>query len=328
MNTELKEKCDLLVENRKTITSAFAWDSGLMSLAAATLFTSSGLTADRDKLKECEAVIKSKTNAFSEFRGNVKMPLICKMALSDDPEKYFEDVETIYMLLNKSKWIGNEYKIMAAITICDHADESEYELFVNRTNEIYSRMKQEHKWLTSDEDIPFAAMLAVSGLDIDKLIDEMELNYNILKAKFHDSNAVQSLSHVLALDEKPAEAKCAKVESIFNELKAMKHKFGTGYELAVLGTLTMLDMQEKEAADIIAEIDDYLKGQKGFGDLSLGAKERRLYAAQLVLNQYGPEESKVDGVVLGSMLALTIAIEICMILCMTSCIAASSSSHS
>ena len=214
MITELKEKCDLLVKNRKTITSAFAWDSGLMSLTAATLYTSSGITADSKKLKQCEAIIKSRTSAFSEFRGNVKMPLICKMALSDTPEKYFNNVETVYKLLNKSKWIGNEYKIMAAITICDHADESEYESFVDKTNEIYSRMKQEHKWLTSDEDIPFAAMLAVSGIDVDKLIDEMELNYKILKEKFHDSNAVQSLSHILALDEQPAEVKCAKVESI------------------------------------------------------------------------------------------------------------------
>ena len=327
MIAELKEKCDLLVNNRKTITSAFTWDSGLMSLAAASLYTGSGLTVDSKKLKECEAIIKSKTNAFSEFRGNVKMPLICKMALSDDPQKYFMNVETLYKLLNKSKWIGNEYKIMAAITICDHADESEYALFVNKTNEIYSRMKQEHKWLTSDEDIPFAAMLAVSGIDVDKLIDEMELNYKILKEKFHDSNAVQSLSHILSLDEQPAELKCAKVEAIFNELKAMKHKFGTGYELATLGTLTMLDIQEKEVATLIAEVDDYLKGQKGFGDFLLGPNERRLYAAQLVLNQYGSEDNKAEDVVLGSMLAITIAIEICMMICMTSCMAASYSSN-
>lgn len=327
MNTELKEKCNLLVKNRKTITDAFAWDSGLMSLAAATLYTSSGLIADIEQLKKCEALIKTKTGTFSEFRGNVKMPLICKMSFSDNPEKYFDNVETIYKLLNKSKWIGNEYKIMAALTICDYADESEYEAFVNRTNEIYSRMKEEHKWLTSDEDIPFAAMLAVSRLDVDKLIDEMEVNYKILKEKFHDSNAVQSLSHVLALDAQSAEEKCAKVESIFNELKAVKHKFGTGYELATLGTLTMLDLSAKEVAGLIAEIDDYLKGQKGFGDLVLGAKERRLYAAQLVLNQYGSEDGRADGVVLGSMLALTIAIEICMILCMTSCMVASSSSN-
>lgn len=325
MNTELKEKCDLLVRNRNIIIDAFKLDSKSMSLAAAALYTSSGLTANSEKLKECESIIKTKMNAVSNFRGNVKMPLICKMALSDSPEKYFENIEILYKLLNKDKLIGSEYRIMAAITICDHVNESEYELFVNRTIEIYSKMKEEHKWLTSDEDIPFAALLAVSRLDADKLIDEMELNYNILKEKFHNSNAVQSLSHILALDKQPAEVKCAKVEAIFNELKAMKHKFGAGYELAVLGTLTMLDIQEKEVANLIAEVDDYLKEQKGFGGIAHGAGERRMYAAQLVLNQYGPEDSNVDGVVLGSILALTIAIEVCMIICMTSCMTAATS---
>lgn len=325
MDTQLKEKCDLLVKNRKTITDAFSWDSTLMSLSAAALYTSAGLLADKKRLKECDAIVKTKTSAFSEFRGNVKIPLICKMALSDAPEKYFENVETIYNLLNKSKWIGSEYKILAALTICDHVEESEYVQIVNKTNEIYSRMKQEHKWLTSDEDTPFAAILAVSGLDVDKLIEEMELNFAILKKTFHDSNAVQSLSHVLALNEQSAEVKCAKVESIYNELKAMKHRFGSGYELATLGTLTMLDMGDKQVANLIAEIDDYLKGQKGFGDFALGPKERRLYAAQLVLNQYGAEGNTADSVILGSMLALTIAIEVCMMICVTTSISTSSS---
>ena len=58
-------------------------------------------------------------------------------------------------------------------------------------------MKEKHPWLTSDEDIPFAAMLAVSDLDTDSLISEMEKNYEILKQKFSDKNAVQTLSHVL-----------------------------------------------------------------------------------------------------------------------------------
>lgn len=325
MDAQLKEKCDLLVKNRKTITDVFSWDSTLMSLATAALYTSAGLVADKNQLKECETIVKAKTGAFSEFRGNAKVPLICKMALSGHPEKYFENVETIYKLLNKSKWIGSEYKILAAITICDHVEESEYEVIVNKTNEIYSCMKQEHKWLTSDEDTPFAAILAVSGMDVDKLIKEMELNFAILKKTFHDSNAVQSLSHILALNEQSAEEKCAKVESIFNELKAMKHRFGSGYELATLGTLIMLDMEENQIANLITEVDDYLKGQKGFGDFVLGSTERRLYAAQLVLNHCRPEESKVDSVILGSMLALTIAIEICMLICVTASISISSS---
>lgn len=327
MIAELKEKCDLLVQNKKILQDAFKWEAGLMSLTAATLYTDSGMPVDVEQLKSCETTMKEKTGIFSEFRGKAKMPLLCKMALSNDPEKYFTNVEKLYGLLNKSKWIGDEYKIMAAITLCDHADESEYVAAVDRTNEIYSRMKQEHKWITSNEDIPFAAILAVSSLDIDRLIYEMEKNYRLLKDSFHNSNAVQSLSHILALDEHMADEKCARIVSLFNELKAIKHRFGTSYELVTLGTLTLLDLPEKEIAALIAEVDDYLKGQKGFGTLSLSANERRLFAAQLVLKQYGPKPNPGDSAVLGSVLALTIAAEISMTLCITCCISASAASH-
>lgn len=327
MIAELKEKCDLLVQNKRILQDAFKWEAGLMSLTAATLYTDSGMLADAEQLKRCETIMKEKTSIFSEFRGNAKMPLLCKMALSDDPAQYFANVEKLYGLLNKSKWLGDEYKIMAAITLCDHEDESAYEAAVDRTNEIYARMKQEHKWLTSNEDIPFAAILAVSNLDIDRLIFEMERNYRILKDTFHNSNAVQSLSHILALDERIADEKCARVTALFNELKAIKHRFGASYELATLGTLTLLDLPGKEIAALIAEVDDYLKGQKGFGSLALNANERRLFAAQLVLKQYGPKPNPGDSAVLGSVLALTVATEISMTLCITCCISASATTH-
>ena len=326
MIAELQAKCDLLVRNKKILQDAFKWDAGLMCLTAATLFTDSGTPVDPERLKQCETIMKEKTSVFSEFRGKAKMPLLCRMALSDDPGRYFARVEKLYGLLNRSRWLGDEYRLMAAITLCDHAEEREYEAAVDRTNELYARMKQEHRWITSNEDIPFAALLAVSDLDIDRLIDEMEKDYRLLKDTFHDSNAVQSLSHILALDGRAAEEKCASVVALFNELKANKHRFGTGYELATLGTLTLLELPEAEIAALVAEVDDYLKGQKGFGALSLSANERRLFAAQLVLQQYGPRPNPGDSAVLGSMLALTIAAEISMTLCITCCITASSAS--
>ncbi len=327
INANLKERCDLFVENTKIMNDIFKWEMGLMVHAMAVLYTGKGIRVDKESIKACDELLKKKTSIFSEFRGNVKIPLICNMSLSNQPEAYFDEVETIYKMLNKSKWMGNDYKIMAAITICDHADKAEYEMMVERTYQIYERMKQEHKWLTSDEDIPFAAMLAVSGLDVDQLIEEMEKDYKLLKEKFRDSNAVQSLSHVLALDEQDADTKCNKVIAIYEELKELKHKYASGHELATLGTLAMLDLSVKETANLIVETDEYLKTQKGFGNFSVGATERRLYAAQLVLDEYGSKENQADGVVLGSMLALTIAMEICLLICMTSCMTAATASN-
>lgn len=318
MKIELMKDCELLVTNRAILRETFPMEPALMSLAAAAVLTGKGLAADPAKLKACNTILKKHTGAFSGFRGNVKLPLICAMSVAPDAEGYLARVQSAYDSMKQSFWERAEYRVLAAMTICDHISASDFEAYALRTEELYSRMKQEHRWLTSDEDIPFAALLAVSGLDLDKLITEMEEDYRLLRSHFHDNNAVQSLSHVLALSSLPAEEKCNRVNALFAALKDCGHKFGTGYELAVLGSLATLDMPADSLAEKIAEVDDFLKDQKGFGSFSLGSKERRMYAAQLILNHCGQNS---DGVALGSMLALTVQIEVCMLICIASCTA-------
>lgn len=325
MNELLKEKCDLLVKNRKTLSDSYKLDFALMILSAAALMTEEGKEVSEKAIKDYEVILKSHAGVFSDFRGNIRIPLVCKMMLSDNADAYFERVEKVYKAIGRLKWASGSYKALAAMTICDHVEEMNYEKYVKRTMEIYGRMQEKHPWLTSEEDIPFAAMLAVSDMNVDKLIDEMEAVYKILKSKFVDNNAVQSLSHVLALGEENAETKCSKLLRIFELLKESKHKFGTGYELATLGTLAMMDIPEKDIAELIVEADDYLKTHKGFGDIVLGASARRMYAAQMVLYLYGPGNKKgTEAVALNGMLSMTIAAEVCLIICMASCVASSS----
>ena len=288
MERIIREKCTLLVENRKAITKAFKWESGLMSLAASSLYAAMGKAADPEKLKECEKMLKSETSVLSEFRGNVKMPLLCKMALSENPQEYLGRVRYIYSLLQKSKILGDEYRVLAAMTLCDHLGDKAPESYVEKTNEIYSAMKENHKWITSNEDIPFAAMLAVTGQDIGTISENSENAYSVLKKYFRDSNAVQALSHVLSLEDLDVEENCAKTVAIYDYLKEQKHKFGKSYELATLGSLAMLDIPSEKLGDFIIYADEYLKDEKGFGDWSLGATERRMYAALMVLSACSP----------------------------------------
>lgn len=319
MDNVLMEICDLFAENRQALCNAYKWDSGLMNLAAACIPTSLGKKADMECIRKCEAILKARTGVFSEMRGNVKTALLCRMSLADDGEKYFDMVEDVYRRLNKSRWMGSEYKILAAMTICDHSYENADE-YILRTNEIYERMKKEHKWLTSHEDIPFAAMLAVSDRDIDEMSVEMEKIFDILKCSFSDSNAVQSLSHVLTLESSGAEEKCRRVTEIFAGLKDAHHTFGAGYELAVIGTLAMLPLSVDDIVQQVIDADDYLKSKDGFGSLSLGDTARRMYAALMVINVFRSHDSMKDNTVLSSMLSMTIAVEICMIIMITTCI--------
>lgn len=317
MDRLLQEKCDLLVENKNIISETYKWGADAINLAAAYLFTAAGRKADKDELKNAEQIIKEQSGVFSVFRGNVKVPILCKMILSGDATRYFAKTLELYDLLSKHKWFSNDFRAMAAAVLCDRADTEEPGDLISRTNEMYLIMKEQHPWLTGGEDLIFAAILASSGAELTHLADEAEKNYNMLKEAFGNKNAVQSLSHVLALGDKPAEEKSAKVISLFNGLKNAGHKYAGNYELAALGTLALLNLPHEQLVQDIVDADEYLKQHKGFGNFRLGSDMRLMYAAQMVLQRYAQSAEGKD-IVMASMLAFTLAMEFTAIIIISS----------
>lgn len=316
MNQSMKERCELFIQNRDAIKGAYKWDGDNIAIMGSVIYTGKMVTVNVDKMKEAEEILKKKTGVFSEFRGNLKLAMICNMAMAEDAATYFDGVNAVYEELNKNKVLGSSYRLLAAMII--YADKNTDKVaVVERAQKIYQDMKKEHPFLTSDEDITTAAMLAISDMDIAAMIKNMEECYNAMKKTFSSQNAVQSLSHVLALNNQSVQEKCQKVSDIFNGLKETKRKYGTSYELATLGALTMLDMSTEEIVKEICEVDDYLKEQKGFGTFGTGSTGRLMYAALLVMDNYMPETTVMENAVVGSVLATVIAQQMAMICIMT-----------
>ena len=151
----------------------------------------------------------------------------------------------------------------------------------------------------------------------------MEACYANLKTKFNDNNAMQSVSHVLALDEASTEEKCSRLCNIFNQLKEKRHKYGTGYEMTVLGTMSILDIPVEQIVDEIIEADEFLKQQKGFGDFVMGDKRRRMYAALMVMDSHIPPADRSHKALLNATMTLVIAMQICMLCVMVAVVGSS-----
>lgn len=312
MDIELQRLCEQLSNNRNVLDKTFPWDSRTMALAGSAVLMGLRKSADVETLKRCEKILDSHTSVVSEFRGSLKLPLICKMSASDDPDKCFLNVQAVDKLLNGSKWFGNTYMLLASMTLCDHIDVKDAQTYVDKTNEIYHRMKESHKLITSDEDIPFAAVLAASGIDADILICESERCYPVLKDKFGigSGNAVQTLCHILALSQKDSGEKCAKVERLYDRLKEEKHKMDVSQELASLGMLATLDADTEELINEIIEADVYLKKQKGFSDWDIGGSMRRMYASMVVMEFNSRNGADNDNSKVARMLATSVAVEV------------------
>lgn len=320
MQEKLKKTIDLFIANKERVQGAFKWDSGYMHPLCSLMYTAVGEEINIDKMKEAEQLIKNKTGMFSEFRGSTRMAMMAQMSLADDMGAYFDSVKNVYEKLNAKKWFSSEYRIVAAMVIAQNEkDANKYDELVEKTNNLMERMRENHPWLTGEEDTGFAALLAVSDLEADYVVTEMEKCYQLLKdsKKFDSANGMQSLSHILSLELGNSEEKCNRVISIYDGLKARKKKYGQTYELSTIGGLALSDVEVNELVEQIDEVDDYLKTQKGFGALGIGGAQRLMYASMLVMQQYTTKENAMEASALTGIVAIIIAQEAALIAAIT-----------
>ena len=314
MREAITNKCDLLIENWKLIHKGFWLENGNLAAIAAATFAEKDKTADVEKLKECQKILKKKEGIFSEFRGNSELIVCSKMALSDDPERYLEDVTGVYAKFQKGKFWESNYRALAAMTICDAGKTSEADAIIEKTNEILRGMNKAHPFLTSDEDTCFAVLLAMTDKKTEDILEELEEAYQNLKKKFtlHD-NAVYSLAQVLTSYAGNAQDKADKAIAVFDAFAAAGAKYGKGYELASLGTLIGLNAAPEDIASEVSETADYLKGNKGFGSFDMGKATRLMFGTMMVAGDNSDENYKVGASVISGAVARVVAEQTAML---------------
>jgi hypothetical protein len=285
MNTELLAICEKFIENRNVIKAAFSFESSYMYPVCASIFMNSGRKADLETLKKYHLLLKEKVSAFSNFRG-ISRPVIVSMIATDDaPEERLDRALEAYRSLKKHFFSGN-YLPLAAIILSGEPEHVSFDDIALRTREIYDLIKKEHPFLTSEEDIVYAMLFTLAGHRAQDSIIEMERIYKILKKKFALANAVQAISHVLALGDGGSEEKCDKTLSLFNALRENNLKYGTSYELATLGVLAMLPAAESDIVSDMLDVNEFLSSQKGYSVFFGFSKQTRLMHAAMIVSAY------------------------------------------
>ena len=296
-NDAIRRKCELLIKNRSLIHDEFKLENGLMSVAAALIYTGSGREADVEKLRECRKILKENAGALSTFRNTFELALLSKMALSADPEKYLEDVMSVYRWILNGKLVDNPYMILAAALICDRKRQNEADDIIAKCDELLKLMNKKHPVLTSSEDISYAMMLALSDRDTDSIINDMEECRVYLKKTCKisaGSNAIQGLSEILALTDRDMKASCDRIAGIINLLKERKIDYGTDYEFPAFGLLADIDADPESLVDGVIEAEGILKESGGFKDSAMEKEKRLMYAVMLVAQCYGTEPAATD----------------------------------
>ena len=324
MDRQTESKCLGLVENYRILESGNKWEFKEMLLACAGIFLAAGQTPDLDKVKACKKLLKSKAGIFSNFRGTDEMLVRCKMALSPDPERYFDSIQDAYQRIKS--FFSGEQTVLAAMIL---AEQGNLEVTAEKTKQIYKEMKGAHPWLTSENDLPFAALMAVSGKDASAVYAEAEEIYALLKEQLKlERDTLQMLSHILAIRGGRAEDKCEKLCALSSGLKAAGHSLGWGSRQAILGILADSGLPAEVLIERICEADDFLKQHKPFhGLFGVGKACRRMFAVQMVQASLSGEDSLSASVMMTASVELAIITMILMMIIISSTASSSSSSH-
>ena len=325
MDRQIENKCQTLVDNYRILASGNKLEFTEMILACAEVYLAAGAAPDMDRIKECRKLLKSRAGIFSNFRGSDELLVRCKMALSPDPEQYFNCLEQEYQQIKT--FFSGEQTVLAAMILAEQDNSAED--LSEKTKQIYKEMKEAHPWLTSENDLPFAALMAASGRDAASVYAEAETIYAILQKDLRaGKDTLQMLSHILAIRAGRAEDKCEKLCALASGLKTAGHSLGRGSRLAILGILADSGLPTDALVERICQADDFLKQHKPFrGIFGVGKECRRMFAVQMVHSSLSGEESLGASALLTASVELAIITMILLMVIVSSTASSHASSH-
>jgi hypothetical protein len=286
MRDSLQRLCEDFVANRDVLKRKFKWENSYLYPVCASIFCARGVRADADRLTDAKRLLKDKTGVFSNFRGNLTLPVCSMLAAKSSPERRMEYAIENYRIL-REQFAPSSYLALAAFFLADMGvSDSRAQEAAERGKRIYKRMKQEHRFLTSAEDSVFAVLMSFAEQSDDALITDMEACYTLVKQRFSGGNAAQSVSHVLALSPGLTEEKTNRFLQLYEGIRAAGGKYGKYYQLSTLAAVSVMDADVNDIVQDMMDVDAFLSDQKGYGFLSIDRKTRMMHAAMLVSNDY------------------------------------------
>lgn len=324
MRTDLLNRCNLFIENRDAIKFGMRWSNSYLYPICSSILTQHFEKIDIENMKRCNRLIKKRTGVFSYFRAIPQMIIATLLSLDKDPDQLLQRALYTYDLL-KEQFHRSEYLPVCAMMLTNFIpNNSEMIAVIKKAKEIYDGIKSLHPMITRTEDATMIALLALSDLSVNQIIQEVERCYQILRPSFSSANAVQAISLVLALSLEPTKAKCERVVSLYRSLKAEKCKYGKGVELATLGVLVLQNINEKQAVQDICEINEYLLRSKGFGTFGVGRGQRIMYASMLMIMATENQDCNAMNAAVAT--AVTTSITVAQQVALSAAIAASAAS--
>ena len=290
----IQSKLALFVSNAQVIKREFKWQIAPSKRMTAFLCAQNGKMADCRKLRECYDLIRKNAGLFSRFRGNIGLYAAAVLSLSPDPQKLIKEALKVYDLMRDARFRTSDFLVVTALVIAERSAGADHANVIARTKAFYDRMRSNLFFRTGPDDYIFAAMLALTDLDVTYGTDKIKWLYDRLKDEFRWSkNSVHTLAQILVMGSSDDDT-ADRVLSIRDAFIKKRIKLHKTYTLPSLGVLSLLPAETDKIVRDVSNAMRYLRAQKGFGRLSVSMPELLLYAVAGVANEYA--QNLKDGI--------------------------------
>ena len=284
MNYELLERCDEFMQYHAIMKHALGINgTGEECAVGAYYYLITGAFPDTVRIQECRELLRRRSGVFSGFRAHGSDILACMLAADSDPEYRLELTILAHQYL-RTEFTDTSYLPILAFFFTEYLREDQFGRYTAKAKQVYGMMRDQHIMLTSYEDVIFSGLFAMSGRDLKQLTDEAEAIYQYLKPAFtFNGNALQTLSHALALCQGGPVDKAERTGYLWRLLQKQRIRFPKSFPIAALGILANSGIE----AEVICR--DFLKAQEQLKELVHGlfsSKETRYYFTVLVLASY------------------------------------------
>ncbi|WP_291653537.1 DUF4003 family protein [Clostridium sp.] len=278
----IENKIELLINNSNNLENVKStFGMGTFKRCNALNLTLRNITANVEKINNCIDIIRGNSSIFSNFRGNNLLTTAVNLSMQTNPEESFNDIMIIYSKL-KNHFFNNQFLVLASQIIYNYKNTNDIDLIVKNTRKAYDTMKKNHLFLTGQDDICAAALIATTSNNLEQTFLDMEECYNILRNNgFYSGNNLQALSHILSLFEGLPQEKCNKVILLDKVLRNQSVPL-KGYSLPILGVAALTNADYEKFATDLNSISNSLKKQRGFGSFTLGRDVRNMIIASLL----------------------------------------------
>lgn len=287
MNAKLEERCKRQIANEKSFRQLSTLDSEESVKLGALLYTASGVTEDDDTIYKCRQILQEKPAFFSNIRGVLQSLILLKMALAKDPEAYIDAIIETHDKLTEDVVMSGLFSVLTAIIIDEQHGDKDIDAVIAEVKDMFAEVKRTNPNLSFDNDMAYIALMLLSGKADTKIEEEKEIIFNALKEKLNlAAVAAHATTLVLITSSKPTDEKIEEFVSFYNALKAAGHATSTKRSISIYGAFADMNVPQDELVELLSELDVFLKGQKGYGALTVSSDFRKVIAATLALQYY------------------------------------------